>query len=199
MGHFSENIMHLKPYNCDIKTSFSLEWKIPHLKRELFIHDGKLVLILIALYFSSWRRARDPWLWLHQGREVGGEGLLHHRPGGVQHRGLLLLRGWMQQRRHVSIEAFSHVSHIVKIVLCCWERLNFPWHQFYKCLIERGMKLARSYWHMALIWIWSFWFIKTVSIELSGIQRKWKCAGSASFIFSHLSNDGEIKSHASTL
>jgi len=49
----------------------------------------------------SWRRAHHPRLWLHQGGAGGAEGVLHHRAGGVQHRGLLMLWRWMQLCQHV--------------------------------------------------------------------------------------------------
>ena len=48
-------------------------------------------------------------MWLHPGRE--GQGVLHHRPGGVQHRGLLLLRGRLQLCQHVSQAVDRHERH----------------------------------------------------------------------------------------
>lgn len=60
-----------------------------------------LHLFSLCFYLSPRWRARDPGLRLRGGRQ--GQGVLHHRARGVQHRGLLLQGGRVQLRIRVSL------------------------------------------------------------------------------------------------
>jgi len=62
---------------------------------------------------SAWRREDYPRVWLHQGREE--QDVLHHRSGGVQHRGLLLRFGWLQLCQHVSVVRRPRVSCLPRL------------------------------------------------------------------------------------